>query len=473
MNDPEADPDTQVALEASLGTDRERLQDARRVITGEDTQREGNALYVTYVAVIAAGAYGVPASQQFFRFLDPAWMAQHLTGVRGLAAGVVLAAALLLLAFRAGGIHGPVVPDLPYLDHVASSPLDRTVVLRRWWRLGLLGCVVGGTLIGLVTGAGLAIAAVSSPVVLVPAVVLGAVVGLLVAGAWLQGQVRTWPRGDRGLGTFLRQGRSLRALHLTALRTQSARSVTIGGAVLAGDLRAARLDVAAPTTRGRGLRLRARGPVGTLVSRDVLGLRRSPGALVTGLALVAVAASGLEHSATPGTPSVIALGALFVGYFGIGAWSEGLRLQGDNAGTPPLIGVPARTEALAHLITPGLLYVGVCLVVGAATAATGGGSGFGIGWAAIMVAVLLAGQLMAAFRGLPPISLFAPGRGIGTTLLWYSVPMFVPAVVGTASTALLTSSLSSNAPLVVALGSYAAFLFGLRRVRLLTDAHRE
>ena len=36
------------------------------------------------------------------------------------------------------------MPDLPYLDHVAVSSLDRAVVLRRWWRLSLLGCLLGG-----------------------------------------------------------------------------------------------------------------------------------------------------------------------------------------------------------------------------------------------------------------------------------------------------------------------------------------
>lgn len=463
-------PDTSDSSDTS---DSQRLRDARRIITGEDNPGEGNALYVVYVAVIAAGAYGVPASQQFFRFLDPAWMAQHLTGVRGLVAGVVVAAALLALAFRVGGFRGPIVPDLPYLDHVASSPLDRAVVLRRWWRLGLLGAVFGGLLIGLVIGAGLAIAAVTSAVVIIPAVVIGSVLGLLVAGAWLQGQVRTWPVGDRGWGVFLRQRRSLRALHLTALRTQSARAVTIGGAVLAGDLRAARLDIAAPTTRARKIRLKAHGPVGTVVARDALGLRRSPGALVTGLVLAGLAAYGLAHSATPGTPSVIALASLLVGYFGVGQWSEGLRLQGDNTGTPPLIGLAPRTEALAHLVVPGLLYAGLTIVVGGVLLAFGEGSGLGIGWGVVMVALLLGSQLMAAFRGLPPMAVFGPGRGVGTTALWYAVPMLVPAIVGTASTALLTSRFASNAPVVLIVGSYGAFLYGLRKVRKLTEAHRD
>ncbi|MEO3937683.1 hypothetical protein V3N99_13130 [Dermatophilaceae bacterium Soc4.6] len=469
--------------EADATTDRRRLAAARRVITGEEHQGEGNAVYVVYVAVIIAGAYGVPASQQLFRFLDPQWMADHLSGGRGLVAGLVLVVALLALAVRAGAVRGPVVPELPYLDHVASSPLDRYVVLRRWWRLGLTGGLVGGLLTGLVVGAGLAIAQVTGPVVLLPAVALGLVIGLLVTGAWLHGQVHAALTADRGRGggvhplagldVFLRGGPALRGLRLPALRAQSARSVTIGGGVLAGDLRAVRLEVASPTTRARRTRLRAHGPVLTLVLRDVLGLRRAPGALVTGVVLSGTAAYGLAHAATPGVPSVVALAALLVGYLGIGQWCEGLRMQGDNAGTPPLIGLSARTEALAHLVAPTALYAVTALAVGAAASVSGGVAALGVAWAVVMVAPLLGGQLMAAFRGLPPAAVFAPGRGIGTTALWYSVPLLSPAVVGTAVTAMLTSSaLRTQAPVALVLGGYLLLTWGLRRVRTLTDAHR-
>ena len=460
----------------SSSEDADLLKDARRVISGDTHQGEGNAVYAVYVAVIAAGAYGVPASQQFFRFLDPQWMADHLGGVQGLVVGLVAAAALLLLAFRTGGIRGPVVPELPYLDHVATSPLDRAVVLRRWWRVGLFGAVSFGVIIGLVIGAGLAIAQVTGAIVLVPTVVGGGVLGVLVAGAWLQGQVSGSRHDDgfpTGLTVFLRATRSLRSLQLGDLRAQAARSVTIGGGVLAGDLRAVRLDVAAPSTRARSTRLRARGPVSTLVARDVLGLRRAPGSLVTGLVLCVVAAYGLVHVTTRGVPSIIALGAMLLAYLGVGQWAEGLRLQGDNTGTPPLIGLPARTEALAHLVVPGALYVVVALVVGGVTVATGAGSLLGIGWAVVMVVLLLAAQLMAAFRGLPPAAVFAPGRGVGTTALWYAIPLLVPAIVGTAATAMLTSrTLASQSFIVVVAGSYGAFLWGLRKVRTLTEAHR-
>jgi len=455
-----------------MSRDADLLRDARHVITGERDTGQHNVTYAIYVAVIAAASYGVPAAQAFFRFLDPQWLATHLAGYRGVALAAVLLLATVVFAFRAGRVRGPVVPDLPFLDHVATSPLDRAVVLRRWWRIALLGCVVGGVLIGLVSGAGLAIAALAGPVILGPGVAAGALVGLLVAGSWLQGQVRAWPVRARGPALLLRPGGSLRALHLTALRTQSARSVTIGGAVLAGDLRAARLDIAAPVTRGRAIRLRARGPVSTLVWRDVLGLRRAPGRGLSGLVLTVAGVYGLVHAATPGTPSLITVVSLVVAWFGMGAWSEGLRLHGDNAGTPPLLGLSPMDEARAHLVVPGALSALTVCGVGVTTALLARGSFPGVLWALLLLGLLLAGQVMAAYRGLPPIGVFSPRGGMPAMVAWQSVPLVVPVICGTVATAGLTSRQPVNGLLVLAFTTWLVALYARRRVRLLFDAHR-
>ena len=115
----------------TASTDRQRLKQAREVIhENRPDKGSSNAVYAAYVAVIAALVYGIPAVHAFFAFVDPAWTAQHLTGLQG---ALVLGGAgvgLLLLAYRLGSIRGPVVPDLPYLDQVAGSALDRAVVLR-------------------------------------------------------------------------------------------------------------------------------------------------------------------------------------------------------------------------------------------------------------------------------------------------------------------------------------------------------
>jgi hypothetical protein len=364
------------------------------------------------------------------------------------------------------------VPPLPYLDTIAVSPLDRALVLRPWWRLGLLGCLVGGLLIGLVVGAGLAIAALTSAWALLPAAGVGTAVGLLVAGSWLHGEVRSWPSGPRGAGVFLRHRRSLRALHLTTLRTQAASAVTVGGAVLAGDLRAARLDVGSPTTRGRRWRLRASGRSSVMVARDWLGLRRAAGTGVAGLLLVAAGGYALVQSATPGTPSIIALAGLVLAYLGVSAWSEGLRLQGDNAGTPPLLGLDPSGEAAAHLVLPGAGYVVTVVVVGSLAVALAHATILGIAWAVLMCGLLLAAQVMAAFRGLPPAGIFSPNAGVPVMILWYAVPVLVPMIAGTTASALLSAGAATTAVAVVAVTTWLATLYARRRIRVLFEQHR-
>ena len=453
--------------------DRDRLAQARRVIRGGlPEQGNGNAIYAAYVAVIASLVYGVPASRAFFTFVDPEWISRHLTGLQGVLVIGAAIAGVLLLGFRLGSVRGPVVPDLPYLDHVATSALDRAVVLRRWWRISLVGCLVAGLLTGAVVGTGMVAAGVAPLVVLLPTTLGGLLVGLALGGAWLWGQVRSWPTGDRGPGTVLRGRRSLRALHHVGLRTQSARAVTMGGAVLAGDLRAARLDVAAPGTRLRRTRLRARGRIAVVAERDLLGLRRTPGAFAVGLVLSAAGCWALAHSTTPGVPNIVAFVGVVAAYLGYGAWSEGLRLQGDNAGTPALIGLPFAEESLAHLIAPSALFAAVAVVSGAVVATTSGAGVAAVFWPVAMTALVAGTHLMAAFRGLPPVSLFSPGSAVISVGFWYSRPLLLALIGGVAATALLTRSSTSNALLVLALASYAAVMFGRRRVRLLDEAHR-
>jgi hypothetical protein len=462
------------AHEVGPSHDRERLEQARQVIRGGLPEHgNGNVVYAAYVAVIASLTYGVPASRAFFEFVDPAWLSRHLTGVQGVLVVGGVVAAVWLVAYRLGSLRGPVVPDLPYLDHVAVSSLDRAVVLRRWWRLSLLGCLIGGLLAGAVIGTGMVVADVSSAWALLPASVGGLGVGLGFAASWLWGQVRSWPTGPRGASTLLRGTRSLRALHHVGMRTQSSRAVTMGGAVLAGDLRAARLDVASPSTRLRRRRLRAGGPVAVLARRDLLGLRRSPGALVVGVVLVGAGCWSLAHATIPGVPNIVAFVGTLSCYLGYGTWAEGMRLQGDNAGTPPLIGLAYGREALAHLVTPSALYAAVALLTGTGVLVTAPGAGLAaVLWPAAMVALVAGAHLMAAFRGLPPVSLFSPGSAVVSVAFWYSRPLLLTIVGGVAATALLTRSSAVNALMVLVLASYAAVAFGRRRVRLLDEGHR-
>jgi hypothetical protein len=209
-----------------------------------------------------------------------------------------------------------------------------------------------------------------------------------------------------------------------------------------------------------------------MVGRDWMGLRRAPGAAVAGLVLVAAGAYALVQSATPGTPSIIALAGLVLAYLGVSAWSEGLRLQGDNAGTPPLLGLDPSSEATAHLVAPGVGYLVTVVLVGGLAVLLAHATVVGIVWAVLMAGLLLAAQVMAAFRGLPPSGIFSPNAGVPVMILWYAVPVFVPMVSGTAASAFLSAGGTTTAVAVLGVTTWFAILYARRRVRVLFEQHR-
>jgi hypothetical protein len=420
------------------GADKQRLRQVRAAILGNrpDTSLS-NTLYPLYVAVIAAATYGVPASQQLFRSLDEKWLAAHVWTPKGAIVAGSVAALLLAVVRLVGRVHGPVVPPLPYLKLVVASPMPRNVTLARNWRLSLGGSIIGGLLAGLVCGAGLAIAKVASPVVMLPASLGGALFGLMVAEFWLQGQVLSTALGLRP-GSSLPSGRrsALALLDITGLQRQAASNATIGGAVLAGDLRTVRLDAARPATHARSVRLRASGPRMVIARRDLLGLRRAPWSALYGLGFSAVGSAGLMLSLqSPRTPTVAPLVSLIVAYLGFGAWCEGLRLHADNSGTSRLLGIPYRDTAFAHLMVPASAWALSVLVVNSGLSLAGLVGPTAWVWA-LGAGVLLAGaHLMASFRGLPPIGVFGPRAGVPAMIFWYSKPFLATLIVGTTTTA--------------------------------------
>jgi hypothetical protein len=422
--------------------DRQKLRQVRAAILGNrpDTSMS-STLYPVYVAVIAAGTYGVPASQQLFNSLDKRWLAEHVGTPAG--TGVALAAtALLLTVFRlVGRFRGPVVPPLPYLEMVVTSPMPRKVTLARNWRLSLGGSTVGGLLTGAVCGAGLAIAGVAQPIVLLPTTLLGALLGVLVAELWLQGQLHGQFQAPalastHGSSFLSRRRNALARLDITGLRRQAASNVTIGGAALAGDLRTIRLDAARPTTHARHVRLRASRPLVVIARRDLLGLRRAPGSALYGLAFATLGSAGLMLSLqSPRTPTMAPLVSLVVCHLGFGAWCEGLRLHADNSGTSRLLGLPYRDTALAHLAVPVSAWTLTTIVVGAGLWLAGLVDPTALVWAIGTGALLAGTHLMAAFRGLPPAGVFGPHAGVPAMVFWYAKPLLATLIVGTATAA--------------------------------------
>jgi len=416
------------------GADQQRLRQVRAAILGGRPDNTlVNALYPVYVAVIVAATYGIPAAHQLFLSLDAKWLADHAWTPVGAIVAVGVAALVLTLVVLVGQVRGPVVPPLPYLELVVDSPMPRKVTLARNWRLSFGGCAIGGLLIGAVCGAGLAVAKVAPPGVLLPATLGGGLLGVLVAQFWLRGQVH----GSRS-GSSLPPGRhnALARLDITGLRRQAASNVTMGGAVLAGDLRMVRLEAARPTTHSRRVRLRASGPLAVIARRDLLGLRRAPWSALSGLGLAAAGSAGLMLSLqSPRTPTMAPLASLILAYLGFGAWCEGLRLHADNSGTSRLLGLPYRDTALAHLVVPlsawglSVILVNIGLSVAGAVGPTALMWGLGTG------ALLAGAHLMASFRGLPPIAAFGPKGGMPAMIFWYAKPMLATLVVGTATAA--------------------------------------
>jgi hypothetical protein len=420
------------------GADKQRLRQVRAAILGDrpDTSRN-DTLYPAYVAVIGAGAYGIPAAQQLFRSLDGKWLAAHAWTPVGAIVVVSVAALLLALVPMVGRVHGPVVPPLPYLELVVASPMPRKVTLARNWRLSLGGSIIGGLLVGAVGGGGLAIAKVAPPVALLPATAAGGLFGVLVAELWLQGQMHASPLGLRP-ESLLPRGRrnALALLDITGLKRQAASNATIGGAVLAGDLRTVRLDAARPATHARHVRLRASGPLVVIARRDLLGLRRAPWSALYGLGFAAAGSAGLMLSLqSPRTPTVAPLVSLIVAYLGFGALCEGLRLHADNSGTSRLLGLAYRDTALAHLVVPMSAWALSALIVNAGLSLAGLVRPAAFVWALGAGALLAGSHLMASFRGLPPIGVFGPRAGVPAMVFWYAKPLLATLVVGTATTA--------------------------------------
>jgi hypothetical protein len=465
-----------------VNTDRERLADTQHVLHGpEGSGAVRRVLYAVYVGTIIAVTYGFTVARAVLLESDPRWVRGTL--LTPAAAGVTIAVALLLVgvAHAAGRRRGPAVPPLPWVDHVVASSLDRSVSLREWWVVSATLVVAGTTVIGSVLGGSLWAATATGPVGLGFGVVAGLALGAVLALAWLAGQVAPprWAR-DRSphAGPWVRPATALRQVSLDGLRAHAVRSSHLGGAVLAGDLRAARLEVATPVRRGRHLRLRSRGPVGTVVARDVLGLRRQPGLALFGAALVVPGAAGLAWGLSePQVPPVLAVAAAGAVYLGTGIWAEGMRLLGDTVGTPRLSGLPARSEAAAHAVVPGVALLVVVLVAGLVVRAVvpaAPGIVTVVLWCLATTTLATGSTLVSAFRGRPPQPAFSPRAGPALLVWWYGRP---PAAVALAAGLLTSAAAHRGIAGLPGLGLVGAaglvWWWGLHSIERASVAHRD
>ncbi|GAB3886800.1 hypothetical protein [Terrabacter terrigena] len=448
--------------------DHDLLGQADWVIGGEAARKaRQQGLYAGYVAFLGALVYGLPIVQTVFRTSDAGSLGRQLSSPMAIALLVASVCALLGAVVFAGRFRGPVVPPMPWIDLVLSAPLDRALALRRWWGYAAVGGLFLGTLGGLTVGAGLAFANLGGVVSIVVTTAAGAALGVLATRLWLWSQVRSWPGPDRGLTLLWRVPDALRELHAESLRAHSANTSTLAGSALTGNLRTARLALTRPVHHGRSARLRPGRPFGVLVRRDVLGLRRTPGAFLSGLGLTALGGAVVTWAfAQPAAPSVAATIGLLPLYLGFGAWSEGLRLQADNVGTPSLLGTNEVAEAVAHLVAPTALttlvlgaWVGVTAVFGPVPASATLSL-------VIVLVLVVAGNVFAAFRGSPTFVL-RPQTVVG----WYALPALSVIVVGSV-VAVLTKAGSYTWLSIVSWLAYVLLFWSISRVRRLTYLHR-
>jgi hypothetical protein len=415
-----------------VSPDRELLVDVEHVLHGPDGAGVvRRVLYAVYVGAILSFTYGFTVARAVLLSSDPGWVRGTLLSLPAAGVALLVAALLLVLAHGVGRRRGPVVPPLPWVDHVVSSAIDRAVAVREWWVVSSTLVVATAGVIGAVLGGSLWAARAAGPVALVTGALTGLVLGGALSLVWLAGQVG--PR--HGAERWVRPAGALRRLTLDGLRTHAVRTTHVGGAVLSGDLRAARLEVSTPVRRARHVRLRSHGPFLTVAARDLLGLRRQPGLLVLGLVLVVPGAAGTAWAlAEPQVPTVLAIGSVAAAYLGAGIWSEGARLLGDTLGTPRLSGLDARTEAAAHSVVPGALLLVVTLGVGVVTHAAVPTSptpaAGAVGWLALVTALVIATTWVSAYRGRPPRPAFSPTSGPFQLVSWYGRPLLAVSLAG-------------------------------------------
>ena len=448
--------------------DHELLGQADWVIGGEAARKaRQQGLYAGYVLFLGALVYGLPIVQTVFRTSDAGSLGQQLRSPEAIALLVASVAALLGAVVFAGRFRGPVVPPMPWIDLVLQAPLDRALALRRWWRYAAIGGLFVGALSGLTVGAGLAFAHLAGVLTILVTTLVGTALGVLASRLWLWSQVASWPGPDRGLSLLWRVSDALRELHAESLRTHSANTSTMAGSALTGNLRTARLALTRPVRHGRLARLRPGRPFGVLVRRDLLGLRRTPGAFLSGLGLTLLGGAIVTWAFTqPAAPSIAATIGLLPLYLGFGSWAEGLRLQADNIGTPSLLGTGELTEAVAHGTVPTVL---TALVLAGWTAVAAGigslpASALLSLW--LLLVLVVGGNVLAAFRGSPTFVLRPQ-----MVFAWYAMPALIVIILGSLI-AVLTKAGRYTWLSVVSWLVYVVLAWAVSKVRRLTYLHR-
>lgn len=466
------------------GFSAERLADATHVCHGPDGSGAlRQAGYVLYVVALFGAFWGVAFTRSALLEVDVG-SAMTTFGWPLIGLGcIVVSGLVVVIARRIGQMRGPAVPSLPWIDLVASTSIDRALVLKESWHVALVLITGSSSIGGVVLGLSGAITGAWSPPWIIAFVVGSTALGFLAAKASLAGQASDDAAAmGRTLNRWtMRSSSSLRSIRIDRLREQSARSALVHGSVIVGDLRVAQLTLRPPRASARLVRLRATGPLRTIIRRDLLGYRRAPSRIVTAAFFIIVGVGGICWAvASPGTSVAVALLAAAAVYGGCGLLCDGLRLQSDTAGAPTLIGVAPRIQLLAHLVAPSLgsLVVGLPIAVGGGLllADSPGTSVAHMAltclWVLSVVALSVASHAWAAFRRSVPFDLVTSGAGPAITALWHAFPMMVVSIGSGALTGELAGNLTWWPFAVVTFATAAMIWLAVTGLADKTDAHR-
>lgn len=399
---------------AAAGIDRERLADADHVLHGPGGARlASKVLYAVYVFAVLTLIYAYAVLRAVLVSSDTLWVRAALAGWRGVYGAIAGLALLAWGAWWLGSRRGPATPPLPWIDHVATSSIGRRLTLGPWWLAALAGVGGCGVVLGGIVGGSVYAAGLAGVVALPMGMGVG---GLLAAGLcwlWLVSQARA--SGRVGDLPALGVGQALAALGLDELRAHARRGQRLYGAMLAGDPRAARLEVTSPIRGGRGVRLRPGRFVATVVRRDLVGLRRQPGVALAGVILVGLGtwmcALTIRDASTPIPVTILGIA---LSHLGVGQWAQGLRFSADGLSASPVFGGSAGRRALGHSVVPFVAHGAVGAAVGAFVWLGSGGSANPMLMLTAQTSLgllLVTGQWSSAFRVAPTAAAYLPETG--------------------------------------------------------------
>lgn len=460
-------------------------------------------LYLVYVVAMSVLVVGVPALNGAGQLLARPDVLPALSSARAPQAITAASLAAAALAVQAGAMRGPALMAPFFIDTLASSGLRRRHVLRRPFARALLVPVTALVVPAALAGTTLTAAGLTDAARVALFVLAAAGTGLLIAAAWLTGQLlhrmparlllcalllgagvfaAISPVGlglgaahPAGPGPALPWALGLVAAGLLAtvaclllldrlrgavLREQAARWESAGTLATTGDLAGASGRFRSPPSAGRRLPAIGSRPLVLLYARrDAVAWLRSPERLAAGTLGGLVGAALLAVATLLTGPP--AWGAVLLGstvlWGASSACVDGIRHGVHTLAAPMLLGQTAAMQVLLHSPAPAVLMGTV--------AALGGGGGLllagstldpsAVALPVLLALVLVAARARDAAKGPMPLSLMTPiptpqgDLSVLSVLVWQADALLLAVLAG----AVLSGLLMGLGPVAMLLGA--------------------